>query len=258
MARTPVPAVDGFPVVLVHGAFHELQGPHEIRSRWLPSLQDGLWHHDMTVDPADVGVVFYGDLFRNDPEVPDTPQLAATRQHVELSLEALGGSDVLGALSQAANNAAFERTVDMVTTMTTTPDLADRIGERYDRVVGPRTKVIVAHSMGTVVAWTALCNRPTSTVHSLVTMGSPLGSPMVFGMLDPAPVDGQGAWPGQVQRWVNIAAVGDKATGGKKLSDRFGARVEDRQVDNGHRAHDPEPYLNSSATGEAVATALRS
>jgi hypothetical protein len=27
-------------------------------------------------------------------------------------------------------------------------------------------------------------------------------------------------------------------------------------VDNGHRAHDPEPYLNSSATGAAVADAL--
>ena len=257
MTRALGPLGDGFPVVLVHGAFHELQGPHEIRTRWLPSLQDGLWYHGLTVDPADVGVVFYGDLFRNDPEVPDSPRYVEARQQVELSLEALGGSDVLGALSQAANNAAFERTVDMVTTMSTTPDLADQIGERYDRVVGPRTKVVVAHSMGTVVAWTALCHRPESTVHTLVTLGSPLGSPMVFDVLDPAPVGGQGAWPGPVQRWVNVAAVGDKATGGRGLSERFGPRVEDRQVDNGHRAHDPEPYLNSRATGEAVAAALR-
>jgi len=258
MTRELGPLGDGFPVVLVHGAFHELQGPNEIKSRWMPALQDGLWHHGVDLDPADVGVVFYGDLFRNDPEVPDSPQMVETRQQVELSLEALGGSDVLGALSQAANNAAFERTVDMVTTMTTTPDLADQIGERYDRVVGPRTKVVVAHSMGTVIAWTALNFRPESTVHTLVTLGSPLGSPMVFDMLDPKPVDGQGAWPGAVQRWVNVAAVGDKAAGGHHLSERFGPRVEDRQVDNGHRAHDPEPYLNAAATGEAVAGALRS
>jgi pimeloyl-ACP methyl ester carboxylesterase len=258
MTRELGPLGDGFPVVLVHGAFHELQGPNEIKSRWLPALQDGLWHHGVDLDPADVGVVFYGDLFRNDPEVPDSPQMVETRQQVELSLEALGGSDVLGALSQAANNAAFERTVDMVTTMTTTPDLADQIGERYDRVVGPRTKVVVAHSMGTVIAWTALSFRPESAVHTLVTLGSPLGSPMVFDMLDPKPVDGRGAWPGAVQRWVNVAAVGDKAAGGHHLSERFGTRVEDRQVDNGHRAHDPEPYLNAAATGEAVAAALRS
>jgi hypothetical protein len=37
----------------------------------------------------------------------------------------------------------------------------------------------------------------------------------------------------------------------------FGDRVEDVMVDNGHRAHAPEPYMNAAATGEAVAAALR-
>lgn len=258
MTRELGPLGDGYPVVLIHGGFNELQGPNAIRSRWVPALQDGLWHHGATVDPDDVGVVFYGDLFRNDPEVPDSELYMSTRQEVALSLEALGDSDVLGVVNQAANNAAFDRTVDMVTTMAATPDLADRIGERYDRVVGPRTKVIVAHSMGTVVAWTALCHRPGSTVHTLVTLGSPLGSPMVFDQLDPQPVDGRGAWPGPVQQWVNVAAVGDKACGVPRLATKFGDRVRDRQVDNGHRAHDPEPYLNAAATGAAVAAGLRS
>jgi hypothetical protein len=80
---------------------------------------------------------------------------------------------------------------------------------------------------------------------------------MVFDDLDPTPVDGQGSWPGPVQRWVNIAAVGDKACGVPRLATKFGDRVEDRQVDNGHQAHHPEPYLNAVVTGEAVATGLR-
>ena len=33
-------------------------------------------------------------------------------------------------------------------------------------------------------------------------------------------------------------------------------RVEDHLVDNGHRAHDVEPYLNASVTGAAIAAAL--
>ena len=79
---------------------------------------------------------------------------------------------------------------------------------------------------------------------------------MVFSDLDPGPVEGVGAWPGSIQRWVNVAAVGDRATAAGALSDRFGDRVEDRRVDNGHRAHAPEPYLNNAVTGAAVAAAL--
>jgi hypothetical protein len=40
------------------------------------------------------------------------------------------------------------------------------------------------------------------------------------------------------------------------LTERFGDRVEEVLVDNGHRAHAPEPYLNSAATGAALAAAL--
>ena len=40
------------------------------------------------------------------------------------------------------------------------------------------------------------------------------------------------------------------------MAERFGDRVEEHVVDNGHRGHDPEPYLNSRATGAALARAL--
>ncbi len=30
-------------VLLVHGAFNEFWGPHELKVRWLPALRDGLW-----------------------------------------------------------------------------------------------------------------------------------------------------------------------------------------------------------------------
>ncbi len=78
---------------------------------------------------------------------------------------------------------------------------------------------------------------------------------MLGDMLDPPLVDGKGQWPGSVQRWVNVRAVGDKAAA-VPVAERFGDRVEDVMVDNGHRAHAPEPYLNSLPTGEAIAAAL--
>ena len=38
-------------VVLVHGAFNELWGPHEILGRWIPALRDGLWHVGADLSP---------------------------------------------------------------------------------------------------------------------------------------------------------------------------------------------------------------
>lgn len=58
-------------VVGVHGAFHQLWEPNQIKSRWLPALQDGLVHAGTEIDPDDFAVAFYGDVFR--------PQVAAGR-----------------------------------------------------------------------------------------------------------------------------------------------------------------------------------
>jgi pimeloyl-ACP methyl ester carboxylesterase len=145
----------------------------------------------------------------------------------------------------------------MVATMVAEPDLTERIRARFESVLTDDTRVVVAHSLGTVVAYRALANGLDRNVNTFVTLGSPLGTDMVFNGLKPAPVDGKGAWPGNVRRWVNVAAVGDKAAENARLAERFGPTVEDRLVDNGHRAHDPEPYLNNPVTGLAVADALR-
>jgi pimeloyl-ACP methyl ester carboxylesterase len=131
------------------------------------------------------------------------------------------------------------------------------VRERLGRVVTDETRVIVGHSLGSVVSYGALRRNPDWTVHTFVTLGSPLGQPMILSQLDPPVREGERApWPGSVERWVNVAAVGDRAASISRLADVFGDRVEDVRVDNGHRAHDPEPYLNAAATGAAVARAL--
>ena len=115
--------------------------------------------------------------------------------------------------------------------------------------------MIVSHSIGTMLSYMALCSHPHWRVHTFVTLGSPLASPMIFEHLDPPPIDGKGQWPGSVQRWVNVRAIGDKAAA-VSLQKKFGPRVEEHLIDNGPRAHDPEPYLNAATTGAAIAAAL--
>jgi len=242
-------------VLLVHGAFNEFWGPYELKARWLPALRDGLWHHGVEIADADVGVCFYGDLFRREPGTDAVHQFEKSRAGIAELLTNLAGSDVLAALGQAASSAAFDRIVDMVTIMATKPDLRARMRARAEAMVDDDTRVIVSHSLGTMFSYMALCNHPHWRVHTFLTLGSPLASPLIFKHLDPPAIDGKGQWPGSIERWVNVRAIGDKAAA-VTLQEKFGPRVEEVLIDNGHRAHDPEPYLNAAATGAAIAAAL--
>jgi hypothetical protein len=79
-----------------------------------------------------------------------------------------------------------------------------------DTVAAHRPRVVIAHSLGSVVAYEALWAHPSPTVELLVTVGSPLGLPgAIFDRLQPAPTARRGQRPPGVQRWVNIADPGD-------------------------------------------------
>jgi pimeloyl-ACP methyl ester carboxylesterase len=243
-------------IVLIHGAFNELWGPHELKARWVPCVQDGLWYHGRAIDPDDVAVCFYGDLYRLDPETLDLDEWKESRAGAADMMAQFGGEDALSFLSQAAGSAAYDRTIDMVTIMANDPDIRAKSRQRLVDLIAPDTEVVVGHSMGSIVAHQTLAANPQIELDSLITIGSPLGTDMIFPALEGERVDGVGPWPGGAQRWVNIAAHGDRAAGVHRLAEKFGDRVEDHLIDNGHRAHDPEPYLNSAVTGAAIARAL--
>lgn len=82
-----------------------------------------------------------------------------------------------------------------------------------DAIADSGARVVIAHSLGTVVAYEALHARPDLEIDLLLTLGSPLALPhAVFHRLDPAPVDGVGRKPPNVRRWVSIADAGDPIT----------------------------------------------
>ena len=124
-------------IVLVHGAFNELWGPHELKSRWLPAVRDGLWHQGVEITDDDVEVCFYGDLFRRAPGTEEDAKLEQSRAGIAESLHDMG-ADTVAMLGQAASDAAFDRTVDMVTIMATDPDLRVKMRARIEPLVDDR------------------------------------------------------------------------------------------------------------------------
>jgi len=250
-----------------------------------------------SVTPEDVACAFYGDLYfepgtrsldvppwdetdveddleaellaawwesaaRVDPAVPDpdepgtrgfTASRALRYAWVRSALDALSGSAFFGRVSDRMLIFALRQ----VRRYLTEPDLRSAAQERVAEQVGADTKVLVAHSLGTVVAYETLCAHPEWPPMDLVTLGSPLGlRGVVFERLSPTPTDGVGTWPGAVRHWTNIADQGDIVALADRLSDRFGKQVTDEPITNGTRMHDFARYLSAPKTGAAVARGL--
>lgn len=107
--------------------------------------------------------------------------------------------------------------------------------------------VVLAHSLGSVVAYETLWAHPRIEVDLLVTLGSPLALPhAVFPRIAPAPENGRGGRPPGVTRWVNIADLGDLiALPPKGVSERFdGVAQDDHDVIGAFSFHAVTKYLS--------------
>jgi hypothetical protein len=114
-----------------------------------------------------------------------------------------------------------------------------------------RPKVVIAHSLGSVVAYETLWAHPELEVELLITLGSPLGMRnVVFERLLPAPVKGRGERPRQVRRWVNIADRHDIAAIPPALRSCFTGVDQEVLVDlDWLDFHTVEKYLGCGALG---------
>ncbi|MEU6277072.1 alpha/beta hydrolase [Streptomyces populi] len=285
-------------VVGVHGIGKQTLGEETLRQQWLPALNDGITRVGSTsrLAPPDMEIGFYGDLFRpkgeflavgdppytaadidegleqellfawwqaaadSDPGVvpPGADTLVSTPRSVQAALRALSGSRFFAGVALRAM--VFD--LKQVSRYLTDPDLRARALARVADRIGDDTRVVVAHSLGSVVAYEALCARPGHRVRALVTIGSPLGiENLILHRLQPAPLGlgGQprGHWPGGDELvWTNLADVGDVVALVKDLRPAFGERVRCAVVHNGTHAHEAAAYLTDKLCGQAITDGL--
>jgi hypothetical protein len=135
-----------------------------------------------------------------------------------------------------------------------------------------RPVLLIAHSMGSVIAWDSLWQmshneRDHVHINTLLTMGSPLGQRFVQRRLQGFRDEGGERYPLGIDRWVNLAAVGDLTAVDSELAVDFGAMVErglvstidDRELHNFFRldgvlnVHAEYGYLANSVTAGIVA-----
>lgn len=276
-------------IVCVHGIGQEVKGPETLLKDWRSALRDGM--RIAKVPPAElppdasIEVAFFGDLFRHDTKAHSDPpyQLADIDQGFE--------EDLLRTWAEAARDQGLEEQVTkawapqsvqwLAMALLNIPYFAQltdlllvgalkqlrsymtdatrrvQVKERLALLIQPDTELIIAHSLGSIVAYEVLCQAHLPARPALITLGSPLGlRKLVFDRLEPAPVGDQGWWPQHAASWTNIADSHDIVASEKYLCTLFGARVNDILVNNGARAHDIVPYFTSAHTGKAVYGAL--
>ena len=284
-------------VVAVHGINNTYSGPMRMAGDWVPALLDGteLAGGAGLLQPEAIGCAFYGDLFRRpgrslgdddlmspgpddvmtgaeaellkawwqaasetDPGVvPPGTRTLGIADGVQAALAALAGSQYLA----AATERFLVLWLRQVRSYFTQSPLRDEIQRRFAAMISPDTQIVVAHSLGSVVAYEALCAHEDWNVRTLITLGSPLGiRNIILDRLTPPPrqaTDGWHAvWPPPLTSWTNIADRSDFVALVKCLRPLFGDGVHDMEIHNGSRAHDVTRYLSARETGSAILSAL--
>jgi pimeloyl-ACP methyl ester carboxylesterase len=279
-------------IVVVHGIAQQLKGPETLHQECSAALRDGVRLAGGTPPPwADIAFAFYGNLFRpegvmavslppygandvTDPleqdllaawwrgaadaepgQVlsPDERVMGRTPRFVQRALDALSRSRFFAGLAERV----FIANLKQVSAYFRDDNVRCAVAKRVEGEINNDTRVMIGHSLGSVVAYECLCAHPEWPVTTLVTLGSPLGiRNLIFDRLRPPPVDDLGAWPGGVRRWVNVADGGDIVALVKDLSPRFGLQVGNVLIHNGATAHDLRPYLTAPETGRVIAAAL--
>jgi hypothetical protein len=286
-------------IVGIHGIAQQFRGGYQLKDVWFNAIRDGLAaaNYPKTAEalaPGDLQVAFFGDLFRpqGTMAVAEPPYSAADIEHgLERDLlttlfDAAAAQDpalsapegamgrgrtavqvMLNRLAQSPTFArmsarAFIGNLKQVTAFLADPVVKQDVLARVREQISRDTRVVVGHSLGSVIAYEYLCHDQPISVELLVTLGSPIGIPnVVFDKLTPAPVGGVGAWPNGVATWVNVADPNDVVALRKDLAPLFpgtvpNQSVADRLVNNGGEPHAIDRYLNTRQVGSSLGDVL--
>jgi hypothetical protein len=278
-------------ILCVHGIGQQLKGEEIVASEWRMALRDGMRlvgirESDLPPD-SEIVVAFYGNFFRaKTTKSGDRPYeladispgleedlinywLSATdkfaqRGSLDFENQASKSGWQPGFVQDGAmallrlpffahlTEQLFVGALRQVSLYFQNSQVRQEVQLKLASYLTRDTKLIVAHSFGSVVAYETLCHFQSDNAPAFATLGSPLGIPnLIFDRLEPRPVFGVGHWPGSVPEWINIADRHDMVAAVKRLAPLFGPTVRDVSVENEALAHDVVPYLTAAETGKA-------
>jgi hypothetical protein len=151
-------------------------------------------------------------------------------------------------------NQVLQRLVADVKAYLDRPDVQDVVHAIVEPAIGGEECVVVAHSLGTVVAYWVLAKllKEKASVPLFITAGSPLGSRNVNAKIVPPPRN----FPPGVKRWINLTDRRDIVALTEKLDAKtFLGNIENiTDLNNGEDAHSITCYLSDPRVAHAIST----
>ncbi|MDQ0717088.1 pimeloyl-ACP methyl ester carboxylesterase [Streptomyces luteogriseus] len=245
-------------------------GSKRLRTDWLEALGS-------SVPELELETVYFADLLRSERQGDELDDVEVVLVEQWARAWGLDPSGVQGRATgwlrwicgQVAQRSGQRPAVVEKTVRIFFPEVAryfaarrEAVRERVrDALVRHRPEVVVAHSLGSIVAYEALHEAADQLeVKLLLTLGSPLALPhAVFHRLDPFPRDGKGTKPASVRRWVNVADVGDFVAIPKGMLAQVFPGVDELPEISIAPAwpHSVLDYLRHRSVSEAIAAGIR-
>lgn len=277
-------------LIATHGRSQEFAIPDTSEREWQEALRYGLRRVEAPyADSIPITFTYWGGLWRPDepeersgaPTEPCAPtdfqqalatemldasgaQVAVTREAERLGWDSL--TALVGFLdARVPGGGQFMRwflaDVDRYFSDDTLRDRAMARLEEQIREIG-EDGLLLAHSMGSVIAYDLLRRRPDLPVYGFVTFGSPLGFASVRERL--AGSDGATPFPDGLARWTNVYNVQDFVSAVRRLAPFYLSAGTCRSVEDAEavgqgprltdpfRAHDDRTYLSSITMGQVL------
>ncbi|MEP7049352.1 MAG: hypothetical protein ABJB12_03325 [Pseudomonadota bacterium] len=283
-------------IVIVHGMNMQRYEPEPLHRLWYTHLVRLLRRTEWgkanpTQLPAatDVKIAYWADLFRW-PKLEDEALVAkglgsfsrdtyfkfcrgSVRVADKLSTHGMDGRPS-NALATYLDGLVAQTAIYMHNGAVYHPDPAAgdgaflQVQARFRAQLAEDTKLVIGHSLGSVVAYEGLCWKP-HRVRSFITVGSPLATPDLIlqpmrqrlSRLIGGGADARLPWP-QVERWTNFYAGADVwCVPVAGLTELFPAvrdvRVEHGSTLDGPGTHALTSYFEHAPLGDAIAEALK-
>lgn len=229
-------------------------------------------HRDFAIDAAAVDAV----IEQKKPTRQDIREASSWQRRLLLSLYRLG--DVMPFMIRSMATEKMELHLrDLHRYLHNSNGIADHAREMLKVALraaweSGRPTLLLAHSMGSVIAYDSLwemTHRDDDDLKLglLVTMGSPLGQNYLQKRIKGNDQRGVARYPHNIQRWINLSAVGDMTAIDPTLADDYNEMIRlglvdsiaDRRVYNYFRlnnqlnVHAEYGYLVNDKTGRTIA-----
>ncbi|MCI9869140.1 hypothetical protein [Arthrobacter humicola] len=264
------------PVLGIHGINQQSSTPNALGQEWSKAIGTGLEAHGLEHGELSVPVVYYAHLFSerlaaqglNAPLSEDESELLASWLRSS-PLDATPQGRVEAWIGQAADAIAsrlhrvppwviegmMRSAASQVSQYLRAASLRQKIqAVLINEISQLRPRVLIAHSLGSVVAYEALHASPKSEIELLLTIGSPLGIPGLFiPRLTPGPASDL-TKPAGVKRWLNVYHPGDVVAAVGKLMSVYSGVERDVSIDIEMRyCHQASAYLKAPEVGCVLA-----